>query len=1032
MNTCHRRVARASAALRYQAAAVSCAADLVQAWRRWLGGLLLLLSALLLAACGGGSRNNDDDLVAPSITTQPASANTSVGATATFSVAAGGSGPLRYQWRRDGAVIVGATGASYTTDALVEADNGAKFSVVVSNDAGTVTSEVATLTVGAAIAPAITTQPAAVSIVAPATATFSVVATGSAPLTYQWRRDGTEIAGATGASYTTAATTPADNGAVFSVVVGNAGGSATSDGALLAVTAAPVAPAIATQPANATVNAGQNATFSVGANGTAPIAYQWRRNGSNITGATGASYTTPATQASDSGAKFSVVVSNGAGNVTSAEATLTVTTAPIAPAITAQPASASVTAGMTATFSVSASGTAPLNYQWHKNGTAIAGATSASYTTPATQASDSGALFSVVVANTAGSVTSNAATLTVGAAPVAPAITQQPADARVTAGSSATFSVTATGTAPLAYQWRRNGVVVAGATAASYTTPPTALADSGATFSVRISNGGGAVTSSNATLTVDPIVVAPTIATHPANASVVVGQSATFSVAANGTTPFTYQWRRDGVNVVGATTASYTTPATVTADNGAVFSVVVGNSAGSATSNGATLTVTQSWTGIREDGAAGFSDDSARAVATDPDGNVLIAGTVSEQFPSFDPAGLNSRAFVAKYSRSGVLQWAHKFPVPGNVGVPDEANGVASDAGGNVYVAGVVQGEFAGQTHAGGTRDIAVLKYSPAGNLLWARQFGSDGEDHGRALAVDAAGNVFIVGEAGQLPLQPPLQGELFIAKYDTNGNRLWIRQWGSGGDGANRDSGRGVAVDAAGNAYMAGYIPFNYAGTTPGGSGDGFVAKYDTNGNQVWFSRIRGLGPDEANAIAVAADGNTIYVTGRTNSDFDQPGFPPADVAPDICCYAPDAFVARLDGSGALQWVHNLSSLTQAGPSHYLDIGTSIATDANGSALFITGYTQGVMPGDASRGAQDIFVARYASSGARTWVRQFGADIPASGTRDDAGYGITLDGAGDLFVVGEAHGTFGTPNPSTDRTDWFVMKLRASDGTAY
>ncbi len=130
------------------------------------------------------------------------------------------------------------------------------------------------------------------------------------------------------------------------------------------------APTITSQPANATVNAGATATFNVSVSGTAPFTYQWRKNSANITGATAASYTTPATTSADSGATFSVVVTNSVGSATSANATLTVNAA-TAPTITTQPASQSVTAGATATFSVGASGTAPFTYQWRKNGTAI-------------------------------------------------------------------------------------------------------------------------------------------------------------------------------------------------------------------------------------------------------------------------------------------------------------------------------------------------------------------------------------------------------------------------------------------------------------------------------------------------------------------------------------------------------------------------------------------------------------------------------------------------------------------------------------
>ena len=181
-----------------------------------------------------------------------------------------------------------------------------------------------------------------------------------------------------------------------------------------------------------------------------------------------------------------------------------------APSIATQPTNQTVTAGQTATFSVTAAGTAPLSYQWQKGTTAITGATSASYTTAATTASDSGAQFSVVVKNSAGNIASNAATLTVNAAPVAPSITQQPSNQTVTAGQAATFSVTAAGIAPLSYQWQQGTTPIAGATSASYTTAPTTTSESGSQYRVVVSNSAGSATSNSVSLTVNAAAPATT------------------------------------------------------------------------------------------------------------------------------------------------------------------------------------------------------------------------------------------------------------------------------------------------------------------------------------------------------------------------------------------------------------------------------------------------------------------------------------------------------------------------------------------
>src|SRR6267378_1032097 len=356
-------------------------------------------------------------------------------------------------------------------------------------------------------------------------------------------------------------------------------------------TSALVAPMVTLQPANQTVTAGQTATFSVTANGAAPLTYQWKKNGVAINGAVSSSYTTPATANSDNGAQFIVLVSNSVGSVTSGAATLSVNAGAVAPSITTQPASQTVMTGQTATFSVVATGTGPLSYQWQKNGTAITGATSSSYTTPATATSDSGAQFIVLVSNSVGSLTSNAAALTVNAAPVAPSITTQPASQTVSAGQAATFSVVATGTGSLSYQWQKNGTAITGATSSGYTTPATATSDSGAQFIVLVSNSVGSIASSAATLSVNAGAGAPSITTQPASQSVTAGQTASFSAAATGAGPLSYQWQKNGANIVGATTASYTTPATMTSDSGSTFRVVVSNTAGTVTSAAATLTV---------------------------------------------------------------------------------------------------------------------------------------------------------------------------------------------------------------------------------------------------------------------------------------------------------------------------------------------------------------------------------------------------------------------------------------------------------
>jgi hypothetical protein len=270
--------------------------------------------------------------------------------------------------------------------------------------------------------------------------------------------------------------------------------------------------------------------------------------------------------------------------------------------ITQQPPSQTVTVGQTATFTVIATGTAPLSYQWQKNSSSIMNApNSPSYTTPTLAIGDSGATFQVVVSNGVNPpAMSNSATLTVNAAPVAPSITTQPANVTVAAGATASFSVVAAGTAPLSYQWQMNNANIMGApNAPSYTTPTLSTANSGATIRVVVSNGvNPPATSNSATLTVNAVSVAPSITTQPVNVTVTAGQAATFTVVASGTPTPTYQWQNvvnnNATNIAGATSANYAIASTTTGESGMQFQVVVSNSAGSQTSSVVTLTVNPS------------------------------------------------------------------------------------------------------------------------------------------------------------------------------------------------------------------------------------------------------------------------------------------------------------------------------------------------------------------------------------------------------------------------------------------------------
>ncbi len=260
-------------------------------------------------------------------------------------------------------------------------------------------------------------------------------------------------------------------------------------------------PVVQTQPQPATRTVGQSVTFTLTASGPGPLTYQWYMNGNPIAGANASSFTLPAVKLTDAGS-YTAGVRNAAGEVLSSAALLTVNPAVVAPVITVQPQPVAVTAGQTAQFSVSATGTAPLAYQWQRNGVNIAGATTASYSVLNAQSVHAGS-YRVLVSNAAGSLTSTAATLTVNPAVQPPVVLTQPQPATRTVGQSVTFTLTASGSGSLTYQWYLDGIPIAGANALSYTIPAVALTDAG-TYKAGVRNAAGEVLSSAALLTVHP------------------------------------------------------------------------------------------------------------------------------------------------------------------------------------------------------------------------------------------------------------------------------------------------------------------------------------------------------------------------------------------------------------------------------------------------------------------------------------------------------------------------------------------------
>ncbi len=439
--------------------------------------------------------------------------------------------------------------------------------------------------------PSITVAPTNQTVAVGSNALFTVTATGTAPLSYQWQVGSTAITGATTSSLalTNVQTTDAGN---YTVTITNLAGSTNSSATLTVLTP----PSITLQPVGLTNGLGTTATFTATASGSPTLTYQWQFNGVNltnnarITGVTTTNLTITSLVATDSG-NYTLIARNPVGTATSSPAPLSVLAPPV---VTIAPTSRTVAVGANPVFTVTATGTAPLNYQWQVGSTAITGATTSSLALTNVQTTDAGT-YTVTITNLIGS-TNSSATLTVL---TPPGIAQQPVSTTNNLGGSASFTAIASGSPTLVYQWRLNGTNlvngarITGATSQTLNLTGLLLSDAG-NYTLFVSNSVGNTTSAPASLTV---LSPPSITGQPANQTNLAGVNVSFNVTASGTQPLSFQWYRnsspltDGGNVSGSLSSTLSL-SSISTNDAANYQVIVTNIVGAATSSVATLTVT--------------------------------------------------------------------------------------------------------------------------------------------------------------------------------------------------------------------------------------------------------------------------------------------------------------------------------------------------------------------------------------------------------------------------------------------------------
>lgn len=348
----------------------------------------------------------------PTITMQPESVSAEEGDTVEFSTAASGTSPFNYSWLYNGATLPGETNSTLTLTNVVLSQSG-DYQASVINGTGSDLSSIAVLTVfgsGGGSPPTFTLQPVSEVVNVGDTVTFTTASSGSSPRTYQWQFNGIVLPGETAATLILENVQPNQTG-VYKALVSNDFGSEVSEPAALIVME-PGEPVIVEEPNSQIVDVGDAAEFSVTVTGEAPFTFQWYRDGAQVPGATSTMLALTDVQLADAGG-YQVFVNNAFGLAVSSVAMLTVNPSGAEPpTITGEPESQTVNVGNTAVFSVTATGTAPLSYQWYRDAVDLPGETSSDLTLNNVQQADVAA-YSVLVRNSSGTDLSAAATLTV-------------------------------------------------------------------------------------------------------------------------------------------------------------------------------------------------------------------------------------------------------------------------------------------------------------------------------------------------------------------------------------------------------------------------------------------------------------------------------------------------------------------------------------------------------------------------------------------------------------------------------------------
>ena len=399
-------------------------------------------------------------------------------------------------------------------------------------------------------------------------------------------------------------------------------------------------------------------------------------------------------------------------------------------------------------------------------------------------------------------------------------------------------------------------------------------------------------------------------------------------------------------------------------------------------------------------------DDAVYSTAVDPSGNVYLAGQTKSSGSIASGGhqntyGGNYDAFLVKFDASGSRLWATYY---GGT-LEDGGYSCAVDGSGNVYLAGYTKSTAAiaasghQGTLGGGGQDAFLVKFNASGVRQWGTYYGGTSYDFGAACTVDGSGNVYLAGSSSSTAAiasgghQSTYNGNLdaFLVKFNSSG----VRQWGTYYGGTNGENGNACAVDGSGNVYLAGQTnstgsiaASGHQGTFAGGTGDGFLVKFNAAGVRQWGTYYGGTGSELGHGCAVDGSGN-VYLAGETTST----GAIATGGHQNTYGGGIDAFLVKFNAAGTRQWGTYYGGTAK-------DVGLSCSVDGLGDAYLVgqTASTGGIASGghqNTPGGGLDAFVVKLDASGARQWGSYYG------GGTEDSGQSCALDSDGHIHIAG-------------------------------